>query len=92
MAAAGLTSTTDSFGLLDDFIAYQDARAAGEMHYRLSFMPYCESEVYQGLKLARMASGFGDDMLGTLVGVLFTIDPDRLSGLSASVREAAGRA
>jgi hypothetical protein len=63
MAAAGLTSTTDSFGLLDDFIAYQDARAAGEMHYRLSFMPYCESEVYQGLKLARMASGFGDDML-----------------------------
>ncbi|MEE4162272.1 MAG: amidohydrolase [Woeseiaceae bacterium] len=63
MAAAGLTSTTDSFGMLDDFIAYQDARAAGEMHYRLSFMPYCESEVYQGLKLARMASGFGDDML-----------------------------
>lgn len=63
MAAAGLTSTTDSFGMLDDFIAYQDARAAGEMHYRMSFMPYCESEVYQGLKLARMASGFGDDML-----------------------------
>lgn len=63
MAAAGLTSTTDSWGELDDFVAYQDARAAGEMHYRLSFMPFGETDVYKGLKLARMASGFGDDML-----------------------------
>jgi predicted amidohydrolase YtcJ len=63
MAAAGLTSTTDSWGNLDDFIAYQDAKAAGEMHYRLSFMPGADTEVYEGLKLARMASGFGDDML-----------------------------
>jgi predicted amidohydrolase YtcJ len=63
MAAAGLTSTTDAFGQRDDFIAYQDARAAGEMHYRLSFMPGGDSEVYEGLKLARVASGFGDDML-----------------------------
>ncbi len=63
MAAAGLTSTTESLGMLDDFIAYQDARAAGEMHYRLSFMPSGDSDVFEGLKLARMASGFGDDML-----------------------------
>jgi predicted amidohydrolase YtcJ len=63
MAASGLTSTTDSWGVLDDFIAYQDARAAGEMHYRLSFMPQGDTDVYKGLKLARMASGFGDDML-----------------------------
>ena len=63
MAASGLTSTTDSWGALEDFIAYQDARAAGEMHYRLSFMPFGETDVYKGLKLARMASGFGDDML-----------------------------
>ena len=63
MAAAGLTSTTDSWGALDDFVAYQDARAAGEMHYRLTFMPYGDTDVYKGLKLARMASGFGDDML-----------------------------
>lgn len=63
MAAAGLTSTTDSWGQLDDFIAYQDARAAGEMHFRVSFMPFGDSDVYRGLKLARMASGFGDDML-----------------------------
>lgn len=63
MAAAGLTSTTDAWGQLDDFIAYQDARAAGEMHFRLSFMPFGDSDVYKGMKLARMASGFGDDML-----------------------------
>ncbi len=63
MAAAGLTSTTDAWGVVDDFIAYQDARDAGEMYYRLSFMPYGESDVYEGLKLARVASGFGDDML-----------------------------
>jgi predicted amidohydrolase YtcJ len=63
MAASGLTSTTDSLGVIDNFIAYQDARAAGEMDFRLSFMPLFGSEVYEGLKLARMASGFGDDML-----------------------------
>ena len=63
MAAAGLTSTTDAWGMLEDFIAYQDARAAGEMHYRVSFMPFGDDDVYRGLKLARMASGFGDDML-----------------------------
>ncbi len=63
MAAAGLTSTTDAWGQLDDFIAYQDARTAGEMHYRLSFMPFGDTDVYKGLKLAGMASGFGDNML-----------------------------
>jgi predicted amidohydrolase YtcJ len=63
MAAAGLTSTTDAWGELEDFVAYQDARAAGEMHYRVSFMPFGGTAVYEGLKLARMASGFGDDML-----------------------------
>ena len=63
MAAAGLTSTTDAWGQDDDFVAYQDARAAGEMHYRLSFMPAGDGKVYEGMKLARIASGFGDDML-----------------------------
>jgi len=63
MAASGLTSTTDALGTVDNFIAYQDARAAGEMDFRLSFMPIFDSEVYNGFKQARMASGFGDDML-----------------------------
>ncbi|MFT7288280.1 MAG: putative amidohydrolase YtcJ [Halieaceae bacterium] len=63
MAAAGLTSTTDAYGDRDAFIAYQDALAAGEMYFRLSFMPGGNSEVYRGLKAAGMRSGFGDDML-----------------------------
>lgn len=63
MAAAGLTSTTDSFGAKEDLIAYQDARAAGEMHFRLSFMPGGDSEVYAGMKMAGLVSGFGDNML-----------------------------
>jgi predicted amidohydrolase YtcJ len=63
MAAAGITSTTDAWGSLDDFVAYQDARAAGEMQFRLSFMPDGRGEVYAGLKKARMASGFGDEWL-----------------------------
>ena len=60
MAAAGLTSTTDAYGGLDDLIAYQDARDAGELRFRLSFMPGGNSEVYAGLKAAGVRSGFGD--------------------------------
>ncbi len=63
MAAAGLTSTTDAYGSLDDMIAYQDARDAGELRFRMSFMPGGRSEVYKGLKIAGIRSGFGDDMI-----------------------------
>ena len=63
MASAGLTSTTDAYGNLDNFVAYQDARAADELLFRLSFMPGGKSKVYAGLKTAGMASGFGDDMI-----------------------------
>ncbi|MDH4108165.1 MAG: amidohydrolase [Gammaproteobacteria bacterium] len=63
MAAAGLTSTTDAYGNYDDFVAYQDARDAGEMLFRLSFMPGGNSEVYAGFKQAGLRSGFGDSML-----------------------------
>ena len=63
MAAAGLTSTTDAYGTLDDLIAYQDARDAGELHFRLSFMPGGGSEVYAGLKTAGVRSGFGDETI-----------------------------
>jgi predicted amidohydrolase YtcJ len=63
MTATGLTSTTDAYGQLDDMIAYQDARDAGELYFRVSFMPGGNSEVYEGLKTAGMRTGFGDDML-----------------------------
>ena len=63
MAAAGLTSTTDAYGTLDDFAAYQDARDAGELYFRLSFMPGGNSKVYEGLKIAGVRTGFGDEMI-----------------------------
>ena len=68
MAAAGLTSTTDSLGGYDELTAYQDARAAGELVVRISFMPYggdnySGNAVYEGMKRAGIRSGFGDDMI-----------------------------
>ena len=68
MAATGLTSTTDAYGTREGFIAYQDALAAGQMHFRLSFMPGARlggrgTEIYSALKAAGMRSGFGDHML-----------------------------
>jgi len=69
MASKGLTSTTDAYGTRENFIAYQDALAAGEMHFRLSFMPGARArgagatEIFSALKAAGMRSGFGDEML-----------------------------
>lgn len=70
MAASGLTSTTDAWGGVEssvdqnaDLIAYQDARAADELYLRVSFMPGGQSQTYEGLKRAGIASGFGDDMI-----------------------------
>ena len=63
MAAAGLTSTTDAFGLAENLTAYQDARAAGELLTRLSFMPYGPAPIYADLKDAGIRSGFGDEWI-----------------------------
>jgi predicted amidohydrolase YtcJ len=63
MAASGLTSTTDSWGNLAGFTAYQDARAAGDLHLRVSFMPQGSGPMFQGMKAAGIQSGFGDNMV-----------------------------
>jgi hypothetical protein len=63
MAAAGLTSTTDAMGRRDAFIAYQDARAAGALSIRVSFMPAADDAIFAGLKAAGIRSGFGDDVI-----------------------------
>ncbi len=63
MAAAGLTSTTDAYGSRDDLLAYEDARQAGALYCRVAFMPGGNSKVYEGLKIAGIRSGFGDDMI-----------------------------
>lgn len=63
MAQAGMTSTTDSWGSVESLTAYQDARQAGELLTRLSFMPYGPSKIYADLKSAGIRSGFGDEWI-----------------------------
>jgi predicted amidohydrolase YtcJ len=63
MVAAGLTSTTDSGGSVESLTAYQDARDAGELLNRLSFMPYGPSDLVPALKSAGIRSGFGDEWI-----------------------------
>jgi len=63
MASYGLTSTTDAWGVGENLIALQDARAADQLHFRVSFMPSGSQLIYQSLKDAGIRSGFGDDMI-----------------------------
>jgi predicted amidohydrolase YtcJ len=63
MAAAGLTSTTDAAGSVENLVAYQDARAAGELLARISFMPVGSTPFFTSLKAAGIRSSFGDDWL-----------------------------
>ncbi len=63
MVAAGLTSTTDSGGSVESLTAYQDARDAGELLNRLSFMPYGPSDLFPALQSAGIRSGFGDEWI-----------------------------
>ncbi len=63
MARAGMTSTTDAWGMTESLVAYQDARAAGELLTRLSLMPFGLSELYADLKSAGIRSGFGDEWI-----------------------------
>ncbi len=63
MSATGLTSTTDAAGSVENLRAYQDARAAGELKTRISFMPYGPLPLYSELKAASLRSGFGDDWI-----------------------------
>ncbi|MEM6705847.1 MAG: amidohydrolase [Acidobacteriota bacterium] len=63
MAAAGLTSTTDAGGSMDNWLAYSDALEASDLALRLSFMPWAGDEVYPHLKRLGMRSGFGNNRL-----------------------------
>jgi predicted amidohydrolase YtcJ len=63
MAAAGMTSTTDAWGTTEGFTAFQDARAAGQLLTRVSYMPHGTQPIYAGLKQAGLRSGFGDDWI-----------------------------
>lgn len=63
MAAAGVTSVTNAWGDLEELVAYQDARRANEMFFRMCFMPGAVSGAYAALKAAGMRTGFGDDRI-----------------------------
>lgn len=73
MASFGLTSTTDAWGEGANLVALQDARAADELHFRVSFMPFGQDPIFQSLKDAGIQSGFGDDML-QIGAVKYTAD------------------
>ncbi|GIW79521.1 MAG: amidohydrolase [Gemmatales bacterium] len=61
MSAAGLTSVHDAHTSEDFFVAYQDAREAGELYFRVYAM--VSTELFASLKKARLRTGFGDDWL-----------------------------
>ncbi|HMB60147.1 MAG TPA: amidohydrolase [Xanthomonadales bacterium] len=63
MAASGLTSSTDSWSSVENFTAFQDAHAAGELLTRINVMPFGESEFFAHLKSAGIRSGFGDNWI-----------------------------
>ena len=61
MTAAGLTSVHDASTSLADFVAYQDALAAGEMLFRVYAM--VQPGLYAALNSAGIRTGFGDARL-----------------------------
>lgn len=61
MTAAGLTSVHDAHTSRDNFVAYQDALAAGDMRFRVYVM--VGHELFLALRGAGLRSGFGDDRL-----------------------------
>ena len=71
LTAAGLTSVHDAGAGRDSILAYEDARAAGELRHRAHFL--VRGEAFNGFKAAGLYYGFGDDML-RLGGVKFAAD------------------
>ena len=63
MTASGLTSVHQTGGGTDDLIAYQDAYAAGQLHFRMYLFPSGRSTLYKALKDAGIRTGFGDGPL-----------------------------
>jgi predicted amidohydrolase YtcJ len=63
MTASGLTSVHETGGGTDTLIAYQDAYRAGEMRFRMYLFPSGESDLFRGLKMAGIRTGFGDQWL-----------------------------
>jgi hypothetical protein len=63
MTASGLTSVHETGCDTDDLIAYQDAYRAGEMRFRMYMFPSGNTDLYKGLKMSGIRTGFGDEWL-----------------------------
>jgi hypothetical protein len=61
MTAAGLTSVHQTGGGAADLTALQDARAAGELRFRMYFFP--RGGIFDTLREAGIRTGFGDDWI-----------------------------
>lgn len=61
MTAAGLTSVHDADADKSNFLAYQDARAAGELLFRVYVMAH--TSLFDSWVAAGLRTGFGDDFL-----------------------------
>ncbi len=68
-AEAGLTSVHETGGDTDGLVAYQDARAAGELRFRMYYFPsggefgLGGNSLFGALKTAGIRTGFGDEWL-----------------------------
>jgi predicted amidohydrolase YtcJ len=63
MTASGLTSVHETGCDTDNLIAYQDAYRAGEMRFRMYLFPSGTTDLFRGLKMAGIRTGFGDEWL-----------------------------
>jgi predicted amidohydrolase YtcJ len=61
MTAAGLTSVHDADADKANFLAYQDARAAGELRFRVYML--AQPALFESFKAAGLRNGFGDEWL-----------------------------
>jgi len=72
LTAAGLTSVHDAGADRSRLLAYQDARANGELLHRAAFLAR-GADIYNGLKAAGLTYGFGDEWL-RFIGVKYAAD------------------
>ena len=61
MTAAGLTTVHDAMATREDFTAYQDALAAGEMRFRVNIL--ARPELFRSLVAAGIRRGYGNERI-----------------------------
>ena len=72
LTAAGLTSVHDAGAGRDRILAYEDAKANGELRHRAAFLVR-GADTFAGFKAAGIYYGFGDEFL-RVAGVKFAAD------------------